>query len=158
MWRFQSLGLIHVPCGQVIPVCTYARFDYELGTALYRTSAHSSSTSPVAQYHILCSYLPTGHDMSSGATGVTSSPHHQSSTATAPVSPQQLLPTGTCTSYVYKLLHLLCLSRQSSKAYGSQSVCMCVNPQKVLDAKRQGTRCWQVFYRCSVIKKELWWS
>ena len=58
---------------------------------------------------ILCSSLPTGHGMSTGATGVTSSPHHQSSTVTAPVNTQQQLPAAgrgmclQCTSLSFLL-------------------------------------------------------
>ena len=37
--------------------------------------------------------------MSTGATGVTPSSHHQSSTVTVPVNTQQQLPAGVCISY-----------------------------------------------------------
>ena len=50
---------------------------------------------------ILCSSLPTGHGMSTGATGVIPSPHHQSSTATAPFTPQQLLSAGLCVQVLH---------------------------------------------------------
>ena len=44
--------------------------------------------------------------MSTGATGATPSPHHQSSTVTAPFIPQQLLPAGTmCISCTLSMEH-----------------------------------------------------
>ena len=51
------------------------------------------SSAPSTVYHILCSSLPTGDGMSTGATGVTPSPHRQSSsTVTAPLPPVVFTP------------------------------------------------------------------
>ena len=52
------------------------------------------SSPPYMHCHTLRSPLPTG----ATGTGVTPSSHYQSSTATAPVTQQQL-PAGMCTMY-----------------------------------------------------------
>ena len=61
--------------------------------------------------------------MSTGATGVTPSPHHQSSTVTTTVNTQQQLPAGVCVSYTLCLISTLI--DNTPFAYMYMYVCAC---------------------------------